>query len=86
MPGRTDKRDAITLGASYSGMHLDFVDGVSFDDMPPNAIPEVSFISSLARTASSNSAQAMTELDWLPSVQASWRAHLNVLAKYVLNI
>lgn len=42
MAGRTDKKDALTLAASWSDIDIVWMQGVSFEDMPTKAIPEVS--------------------------------------------
>ena len=38
---RSDKRDAITLGASYTGLDLDWIEAVRSQDMNPKAYPAV---------------------------------------------
>jgi hypothetical protein len=40
MPGRTDKRDALVLGALYTGLNLEFVDAVVGADIPLKAYPQ----------------------------------------------
>ena len=39
MPSRTDKRDALVLGAFYSGLDLEFVDAVIGADIRSKAYP-----------------------------------------------
>lgn len=39
---RSDKRDAITLGASYTGLEVDWIEAVRSQDMNPKAYPAVS--------------------------------------------
>ena len=39
---RSDKRDAITLGASYTGLEMDWIEAVRSQDMNPKAYPAVS--------------------------------------------
>jgi hypothetical protein len=36
-----DKRDAMTIGASLSGMKLEWIDGVRWTDIPEKAYPAV---------------------------------------------
>ena len=40
LPGRTDKRDAMVLGAFYSGLDIEFVDAVVGTDVPLTAYPQ----------------------------------------------
>lgn len=39
MPNRSDKRDAMALAASYSGIEFEWSDGVKGADIPAQAIP-----------------------------------------------
>lgn len=41
LPSRTDKRDAITLGSSVTDFHVDWIEGVSAEDMDLKAYPPV---------------------------------------------
>jgi hypothetical protein len=36
-----DKRDAMTIGASLSGIHLEWIDGVHLSDMSDKSYPAV---------------------------------------------
>ena len=47
LPERTDKRDALSTTASFTGISFDWVDGVDGEKIPGKAIPEVR-ISALA--------------------------------------
>ena len=38
---RTDKHDAIALAASYTGLEIDWLEGVRAADIPPKAYPAV---------------------------------------------
>lgn len=40
MPSGPDKRDALMLGAFYTGLDLEFVDAVVGVDVPPEAYPQ----------------------------------------------
>lgn len=42
MPSRTDKRDALTISAYFSGLDIEFVDGVNGSLVSPKAYPVVS--------------------------------------------
>lgn len=44
LPSRPDKRDAIVLGSSIIGFHIDWIDGVTPDQLNPKSYPYVSFI------------------------------------------
>ncbi len=42
LPDRSDKKDAISLAASFTGIQFDFLDGVNGELVPEKAIPPVS--------------------------------------------
>lgn len=41
MPGRTDKRDALSISAYLTGLDIEFIDGVNGSTMPERAYPPV---------------------------------------------
>ena len=41
MPSRSDKKDALTLAAHFSGLELEFIDGVNGSDVTSKAVPQV---------------------------------------------
>jgi hypothetical protein len=41
LPERSDKRDAISMSASLTGVKFDWVDGVNGDLIPEKAVPQV---------------------------------------------
>ncbi|RAK95643.1 uncharacterized protein BO80DRAFT_506031 [Aspergillus ibericus CBS 121593] len=69
LPSRTDKRDAIVLGSSITQFHVDWIDGVSSEDMSPKAYPPHLDDADRPRM--------------LPGEIGSWRAHVNALQRIV---
>ncbi|KAF7590709.1 hypothetical protein BBP40_002500 [Aspergillus hancockii] len=67
---RTDKHDAITLAASYTGLEVDWLEGVRAADIPPKAYPAV---------------WSEEKHRDKPAELGSWRAHMNVLRHIVEN-
>ncbi|PYI09564.1 hypothetical protein BO78DRAFT_308143 [Aspergillus sclerotiicarbonarius CBS 121057] len=69
LPSRTDKRDAIVLGSSITQFRVDWVDGVSSEDMSPKAYPPRFDEADRPRM--------------LPGEIGSWRAHVNAMQRIV---
>ncbi|KAE8167457.1 hypothetical protein BDV40DRAFT_252958 [Aspergillus tamarii] len=67
---RTDKHDAIALAASYTGLEIDWLEGVRAADIPPKAYPAV-WTEEKHRDK--------------PAELGSWRAHMNALRHIVEN-
>ncbi|KAB8227543.1 glycosyltransferase family 25 protein [Aspergillus alliaceus] len=65
---RTDKHDAITLAASYTGLEVDWLEGVRAAEIPPKALPAV-WTEEKHRDK--------------PAELGSWRAHMNALRHIV---
>ncbi|KNG91381.1 LPS glycosyltransferase [Aspergillus nomiae NRRL 13137] len=65
---RTDKHDAITLAASYTGLEVDWLEGVRAANIPPKAYPAV-WTEEKHRDK--------------PAELGSWRAHMNAL-RYIV--
>lgn len=66
---RTDKHDAIALAASYTGLEVDWFEGVRAANIPPKAYPAV-WTEEKHRDK--------------PAELGSWRAHMNALRQYVI--
>ncbi|GKZ55937.1 hypothetical protein AnigIFM49718_001106 [Aspergillus niger] len=69
LPSRPDKRDAITLGSSVTQFRVDWIDGVSSEDMSPKAYPPRYDEPDRPRM--------------LAGEIGSWRAHLNAMQRIV---
>ncbi|OJJ69854.1 hypothetical protein ASPBRDRAFT_129902 [Aspergillus brasiliensis CBS 101740] len=69
LPSRSDKRDAITLGSSVTQFRVDWIDGVSSEDMSPKAYPPRYDEPDRPRMLSGEI--------------GSWRAHLNAMQRIV---
>lgn len=82
LPERTDKRDAIAVGASMTGFQIEFVDGVRGDTVVPKAKPKVrrKSIIYLSRHAETDLNQ-----NWEESLGAAtlgcWRGHIDIARK-----
>lgn len=70
LPSRPDKRDDLILGSSVSDFHLEFIDGVTPDQISPQSYPYVSrihhsvIVQSLSRrTGIMTTSQASMQLD-----------------------
>jgi GR25 family glycosyltransferase involved in LPS biosynthesis len=66
MPSRTDRRDAVDLAASTTGIQFDFIDGVAGDSIPEFAFPPGGSSESIKLSK---------------GIKGSWRSHMNVLNK-----
>ncbi|PWY83396.1 LPS glycosyltransferase [Aspergillus heteromorphus CBS 117.55] len=69
LPSRTDKRDAMVLGSSVTQFRVDWIDGVSSDDMSPKAYPPRFDEEGRPRM--------------LDGEIGSWRAHINAIQKII---
>ena len=67
LPERTDRRDAMTLMATVTGIKLTFVDGVRGADVLEKALPP---------GERNKNIQSMGAI-------GSWRAHMNVLQRLI---
>ncbi|KAE8153065.1 LPS glycosyltransferase [Aspergillus avenaceus] len=67
---RSDKHDAITLAAAYTGLEVDWLEGVRAQEIPPKAYPAV-WTEEKHRDK--------------PAELGSWRAHMNALRHIVEN-
>ena len=68
LPTRTDRRDALSLAAAYSGLEIEYVDGVLVSD---DDLPEMRKILPPGGKDKGLKAPAL----------GSWRAHLNAVRK-----
>ncbi|PWY90622.1 hypothetical protein BO94DRAFT_565182 [Aspergillus sclerotioniger CBS 115572] len=69
LPSRTDKRDAIVLASSITQFRVDWIDGVSSEDMSPKAYPPRFDEPDRPRM--------------LPGEIGSWRAHVNAIQRII---
>ncbi|RDL42344.1 Uncharacterized protein BP5553_02323 [Venustampulla echinocandica] len=68
MPSRTDRRDATILAAAASNMKIDFIEGITGDQIPEVALPP------------GNKAES---LKLFKGIRGSWRSHMNALQAIV---
>ncbi|GKZ32212.1 hypothetical protein AbraIFM66950_001422 [Aspergillus brasiliensis] len=86
LPSRSDKRDAITLGSSVTQFRVDWIDGVSSEDMSPKAYPPVRLLHYYTSYYPLRPPQRYDEPDrprMLSGEIGSWRAHLNAMQRIV---
>jgi len=70
----------MTLASSYTGIDLDFLPGVSFEEISPKAAPVVCELLSTAQDPS-DPAQKWNYEKESNGALGCWRAHMNVMQK-----
>lgn len=64
MPSRTDRRDASILAAAASNMKIDFIEGITGDQVPDVALPP---------------GNKDESIKLYKGIRGSWRSHMNAL-------